>query len=147
MTLVPAMRDVSSTSLTLALRISETAKEVRIALESDVLFDFDQHTVRPDASQALRQVADLLRDRSPRVVRVEGHTDSIGTERYNRALSERRAQSVEAWLRGQERLTRITWRVTGHAARRPVVPNLRPDGRDDPEGRQRNRRVEIIFAR
>jgi OOP family OmpA-OmpF porin len=75
-----------------------------------------------------------------RPVRVEGHTDSVASESYNQGLSERRARSVADWLAENgvdgDRLTTRGWGET-----RPVAEN------DTPEGRQQNRRVELIIEK
>ncbi len=78
------------------------------------------------------------------VARVEiiGHTDAKGTEAYNQDLSLRRAHAVEAWLtRNSVDGTLIQTEVRGES--HPAAPNRLPDGRSNPEGRARNRRVEI----
>jgi photosystem I P700 chlorophyll a apoprotein A2 len=120
-----------------------TDREIRIELSADVLFEFDKHDLRPEAFASLEKVAEVLRASPDAPVTIEGHTDGKGTDAYNQPLSERRAQSVKAWLveHGGASGARITTRGWGKT--KPVAPNTRPDGSDDPEGRKRNRRVEI----
>jgi photosystem I P700 chlorophyll a apoprotein A2 len=120
-----------------------TAHEIRIELSADVLFDFDRSDLRSEASASLQKVAEVLRASPEAPVTIEGHTDGKGTDAYNQPLSERRAQAVKTWLveRGGAAGARITTRGWGKA--KPVAPNARPDGSDDPEGRRKNRRVEI----
>ena len=72
---------------------------------------------------------------------IEGHTDGKGDDNYNEKLSERRAASVRNWLAFHGVRTAMTTRGWGKS--KPVAPNTKPDGSDDPEGRQKNRRVEI----
>ena len=124
-----------------------TAREVRIEMPSDILFDFDSATLRPEALATLRKIADVLRSYARAPVTVEGHTDSKGADAYNLKLSEQRAASVTRWLaaEGGVEKTRLTPRGLGET--RPVVPNTKPDGSDDPSGRQRNRRVEIVVKK
>jgi len=130
-----------------ALNVKETATEIRIELAADVLFDFDKADIRQDAASALHQVADIIRDKSRgRAVRIEGHTDAKGSDAYNQKLSDRRAQSVQQWLAQKEGL-KGRMATQGFGAKRPVAPNNKPDGADDPEGRQKNRRVEIVLAK
>ena len=129
------------------LRVQETAAEIRVELSADVLFDFDKADIRPTAAQALHQAADLIRAHSTGFVRVEGHTDSKGNADYNQRLSERRANSVRLWLAQREHLTSVVFVTAGYGARRPVAPNSAPDGSDDPAGRQRNRRVELVLRK
>ncbi len=127
--------------------VNETPQEMRLTLAADVLFDFDKATIRPDAAAALHQVAAIIREKSHGTVRIEGHTDAKGTAGYNQRLSERRAASVEGWLVDKEGFTPAGFATQGLGAARPVAPNRKPDGSDDPAGRQRNRRVELIISK
>ncbi len=130
------------------LQVKETGAEIRIELAADVLFDFDKSTIKPEAAAALHNVAQIIEDRGKgRTVRIEGHTDSKGGAAYNQRLSERRANSVKQWLAEKEGLSRVRMTTRGFGATRPVAPNAKPDGSDDPEGRQKNRRVEIVLAK
>lgn len=130
-----------------SLEVKETDTEVRIELAADVLFDFDKADILPKAEQTLAQAAELIGERGQGTVRIEGHTDSKGSDAYNQKLSRRRAESVEAWLRGQPGATKVAYTAAGFGATRPVAPNTRADGSDDPQGRQRNRRVEIVLKK
>jgi outer membrane protein OmpA-like peptidoglycan-associated protein len=129
-----------------ALTVQESPREVRLYLAADVLFDFDKSTIRQDAAKPLHQAADIIRAKSKGVVRVEGHTDSKGNAAYNARLSEQRAASVKEWLVSKEGLN-IAMTTLGFGAANPVAPNAKPDGSDDPAGRQRNRRVEIVISK
>jgi outer membrane protein OmpA-like peptidoglycan-associated protein len=128
----------------LAAPVSE-AKDVRFRLTADVLFAFDRAELRPQAESILRDLVVQIRKRFPGPValQVEGHTDAIGTDAYNDALSQRRAESVRQWLAQSGGFQAGGLRATGEGKRRPVVPNQHSDGTDNPFGRQRNRRVEI----
>ncbi len=116
-------------------------KEIKISLSADVLFDFDKADLRPEADPELRKVVTVLQSYPKAAVLIEGHTDGKGNDRYNQALSERRAESVRRWLAEHGVGAGMTTR--GWGKRRPVAPNAKPNGSDDPEGRQKNRRVEI----
>jgi len=130
------------------LEVKETATEIRIELAADVLFDFDKATIKPEAASALHNVALIIRDRgNGRTVRIDGHTDGKGGAAYNQNLSERRADSVKQWLAQKEGVAQARMTTRGFGATKPVVPNTRPDGSDDPAGRQKNRRVEIVLAK
>lgn len=131
----------------LDLKVKETDTELRIELAADVLFDFDKADILPKAESVLGQVAGLLRQRAKGAVRVEGHTDGKGSPSYNQKLSLRRADAVKAWLMKQEGLGKMQFVTAGFGATRPVAPNTKPDGSDDPEGRQKNRRVELIIRK
>ena len=130
-----------------SLELKESATEVRIDLAADVLFDFDKADILPQAQQTLAQAAQIVRDKAKGTVRIEGHTDAKGSEGYNQKLSERRADSVKVWLIEKENLRKVAFETQGLGARKPVAPNTKPDGSDDPAGRQKNRRVEIIIRK
>lgn len=130
------------------LQVKETATEIRIELAADVLFDFDKSTIKPEAATALHKVAEIIKDKGHgRAVRIDGYTDSKGGADYNQKLSEQRAGSVKQWLTQKEGLSKVTMTTQGFGARNPVAPNTKPDGSDNPEGRQKNRRVEIVLAK
>jgi outer membrane protein OmpA-like peptidoglycan-associated protein len=131
----------------LDLKVKETDTELRIELAADVLFDFDKADILPKAETVLGQVADLLRQKAKGGVRIEGHTDGKGSPAYNQKLSVRRADAVKTWLLKQPDLKRINFVTAGFGATRPVAPNTKPDGSDDPDGRQKNRRVELIVKK
>jgi photosystem I P700 chlorophyll a apoprotein A2 len=129
----------------LGARVSDT--EIRIQLPADVLFDFDKANIRPDAAAALTKVAEIIKSYARAPVAVEGHTDGKGAAAYNQKLSEQRALSVKDWLvkTGGIAAARITTRGLGMT--QPVAPNTTPEGKDDPAGRQKNRRVEIVVRK
>jgi len=129
------------------LKIRETKTEVRIDLAADVLFDFDKAELRREASDALKKVADVIREKARGAVRIDGYTDSKGSDSYNQGLSQRRAEAVRKWLVEKEGLKAVSFQTAGHGAKNPVAPNTKPDGSDDPEGRQKNRRVEIVVRK
>jgi outer membrane protein OmpA-like peptidoglycan-associated protein len=129
------------------LQLKESDTEIRIELAADVLFDFDKADVRREAQKPLKQVADIIREKAKGRVRIEGHTDSKGSDAYNQKLSDRRANSVKDWLVKQEGLRNVSFSTSGFGAKKPTVSNTRPDGSDDPAGRQKNRRVEIVISK
>ena len=130
-----------------SLQVRETATETRIELPADILFDFDKADIRPVAETALKQVANLIRVGARGAVTIEGHTDSKGSPAYNEKLSQRRSASVQKWLVEREGLRHVQFQIKGFGASRPAAPNTKPDGSDDPDARQKNRRVEIVFTR
>jgi outer membrane protein OmpA-like peptidoglycan-associated protein len=126
----------------------ETATEVRYRLEADVLFDFDRAEIRPEAEAALRQLVEQIEERFTRPrIRVEGHTDSKGSDAYNQALSERRAEAVKRWMSRSGGLPSFSIETAGFGEASPVASNTHADGSDNPEGRQQNRRVEIVVEK
>src|ERR1700674_809566 len=122
------------------LQVKEIGNEVRIDLAADVLFDFDK-------ADTLSKAAAIIKERAKGTVRVEGHTDAKGANDYNMRLSERRAQSVVAWFRTKSGLGNMKFATKKFGATPPVAPHQKTDGSDDPEGRQKNRRVSIILTK
>jgi outer membrane protein OmpA-like peptidoglycan-associated protein len=118
-----------------------TDTEVDIDLPGDVLFDFDKASLRPEALPVLQNVVTVIQGYPAYAVMISGHTDSKGGKAYNQALSERRAVTVKTWLVSHGVANAAT--TQGFGGDRPIAPNARPDGSDDPVGRQKNRRVEI----
>lgn len=123
----------------------ETDRGVVVNLP-DVLFEFGRANLTEAARERTRSIADVLNTQArDRRVSVEGHTDALGSEAFNQALSERRAQSVAVALESEGvSPSRLTAR--GFGERYPIAPNSRPDGSDDPVGRERNRRVEVVIV-
>ena len=128
------------------LEVEETETEVRLELAADGLFDFDRSELRPQAEGMLGQALEYLARYPGASIRIEGHTDGKGSAAYNEKLSVQRAESVREWFRSHG-ADRQTYEVKGWGAQKPIAPNTRPDGTDDPEGRQQNRRVEIIIRK
>ena len=106
----------------------------------DVLFDFEESTLRPEAKPVIAQAARWMQDNPDRVAVVEGHTDHTGDANYNGMLSEARAESVrDALIEAGAPANSV--RAKGYGEARPVASNRTL------EGRQLNRRVEIVFKR
>jgi outer membrane protein OmpA-like peptidoglycan-associated protein len=129
--------------LTKQVEVITTRCEERLRVGSDFLFDFDRAELRTEAEPALAELARRV-TQANKMVMIEGHTDAKGTDSYNQTLSERRATAVRLALvdRG---LGFAKLNVRGFGKTRPVVPNQHADGTDDPDGRQRNRRVEVVI--
>ncbi len=141
---VPPERLEQTRALLVELKAQPTPEQaISIDLPADVLFDFDKAELRPDAAASLSKAAELIKSYATAPLSVLGHTDGKGTDAYNDALSLRRAEAVARALQQQ---TGRQARVEGKGKRHPVAPNTTPDGRDDPDGRQLNRRVQILIG-
>jgi outer membrane protein OmpA-like peptidoglycan-associated protein len=127
-----------------AIRTQQEKCVKRFLVGADALFEFDKATLTPDAEETLEALRPLLAEAGRRPVRVEGHTDAKGSEEYNQTLSEKRAQAVKDWLMAHGVIPAES-PTQGFGEQRPVAPNSRPDGSDDPAGRQKNRRVEVVL--
>lgn len=113
----------------------------RVSLASSVLFNLDEATLKPEARQSLDQVIERLRSLDFRFrLTIQGHTDASGTSKYNRQLSRRRAQAVWDYIEGGSGVPADDVTVEGVGEISPVASN------DTPEGRARNRRVEILIV-
>ena len=108
---------------------------------SNIYYDYDKATLRPESVASLDSVVNFLKDNPSITVEIYSYTDSKGTPEYNLALSQRRAQSVLDYLEknGVDR-GRLT--AKGFGQKNPAAPNEVQD-RDNPEGRQLNRRTEF----
>lgn len=112
-----------------------------LSLNDAVLFDFDKADIRPSAAQILDALVGALARVPVKALEIGGHTDAKGSDAYNQSLSERRARAVAAALQARGAKQPATARGFGES--QPVAPNT-TDGKDDPAGRQLNRRVEIF---
>jgi outer membrane protein OmpA-like peptidoglycan-associated protein len=134
-----ALRQVTSLETELAdLKLQKTERGLVLTL-SDVLFDTGQATLKPGAAVPLDRLATALREQPGRKVLIEGHTDNVGSDQNNQGLSERRAQSVQASLT-QRGVNRNQITAVGKGENFPIASN------DSADGRQSNRRVELIFT-
>lgn len=129
------------------ISVTETEKEITIDLSSDILFDFNKWSIRSDASRALAAAEKILRKHPKAHINLEGHTDSVGSDRYNKDLSMKRALSVREWFIENGDIPARRFKPIGLGETRPVAPNAHPDGSDNPEGRQKNRRVTIVVQK
>lgn len=135
-----------SVSVEAALRDLQAKKvgtEIRISLSGDVLFAFDKASIRPEAEGDLVKIAQVVKKLGKGRMIIEGYTDAKGSDDYNQKLSLQRANSVKEWFIKKAGLNQISFLTSGLGEAKPVAPNTRPDGTDNPEGRAKNRRVEI----
>lgn len=137
-----AAQGSSLTGQSSSLSGTETGFNIQINLSSDVLFDFDKAELKPEADSELQKAADIIRQKGKGLILISGYTDSKGTDAYNKRLSLARAQAVKNWFEAQG--LHQNYQTEGLGAANPVAPNTNDDGSDNPEGRAKNRRVEII---
>jgi outer membrane protein OmpA-like peptidoglycan-associated protein len=139
------VEDVKGTVQALAMK--ETPTEVKIELSGDVLFDFDKAAIRPEAEPALHRVVEVIKQYPRARVAIDGYTDAKGADAYNLRLSDRRAAAVRGWLVEKGGMHGKQIKTKGWGKANPLEPNTNPNGSDNPEGRQRNRRVEITVKK
>jgi outer membrane protein OmpA-like peptidoglycan-associated protein len=106
---------------------------------SDVLFDTASATLKAGAREKLAKISGVLLAHPGLTLQIEGHTDSVGSDDYNQQLSERRSDAVRDFL-AEEGVPGSSMSAKGFGKTQPVASN------DTPEGRQRNRRVELVVS-
>ena len=122
----------------LILETRDTARGLVVNM-SDVLFDSGKFTLRPLAREKLAKISGIVLAYPSLNLAVEGNTDSVGTEAFNQDLSEKRAEGVRSYLT-QQGVPEASTTATGFGKTRPIASN------DTSEGRQQNRRVELIVS-
>ena len=120
------------------LPTTDTPRGLKVNM-ADVLFDFGKYDLKPPAREALAKMSGIVIAHPGLKLAVEGYTDSVGSDTFNLTLSQNRADTVRAYLVNQG-LDPNTITATGYGKSNPVAPN------DTAEGRQQNRRVEIIIS-
>ena len=126
-------------------RHQELAARVVDRLTIHVNFDFDKSNVKKADDTELQKAIDFVRKYPGAKVELAGYTDGIGTEQYNQKLSERRAEAVKQYLINEGAVDKAKITARGYGKSNPVAPNKTKNGKDNPEGRAENRRVEILI--
>ena len=122
-----------------SVKAQRTSRGWVVTLPTNVLFDTADSTLKPSSQQTLNEIARVMREHRDATVTVEGYTDNQGSFNYNRMLSEQRAMAVkQALVQSGVDASRITAR--GYGEGYPVASNT------NAEGRQLNRRVQIVVA-
>jgi outer membrane protein OmpA-like peptidoglycan-associated protein len=132
------MRERLKDQLNAVLTTRETARGLIINM-SDVLFDFNKYTLKPDAREKLAKVSGILLSYPNLKLQVEGYTDNIGSDEYNQKLSEERADSVRDYL-VTEGVGQPAISATGYGKTDPVSDNSTVSGRAE------NRRVQLVVS-
>lgn len=109
-------------------------------------FDYDKSLLRADARRKLDEISTVLQVIPDLEVKINGHTDAHGTDNYNDALSRKRAREARQYLLAQNISTKKV-ELTPFGEQMPIAINQLHGGQDAPEGRQYNRRVELIITR
>ena len=116
----------------------DTVPEGLVLRLGEILFDTDSYTLKPEAKNTIDNVIKAIKDTYPdREIIVEGHTDNTGRKEYNQELSEKRAKSVADYILPNLNHDKLSYK--GFADDEPIASN------DTPDGRKKNRRVDIII--
>lgn len=109
---------------------------------NNIFFDFDKSTLRTLSDVELGNLIKLMKNNPNLKVEIAGHTDSKGTDSYNQTLSEQRAGAVVSYLVAHG-IDASRMKARGYGKTMPIAQNTQTNGKDDPAGRQMNRRVEF----
>jgi outer membrane protein OmpA-like peptidoglycan-associated protein len=116
--------------------VQRIGEGIKITFDSGILFDIDKSDLRTVSKTNLVELAKILNKYSDTNILIEGHTDDTGSDDHNMNLSKDRAQSVAFYLATLE-VKSARFSIAGYGETQPIVTN------DTPEGRQKNRRVDI----
>lgn len=133
-----ALRAQLLDQLNAVLQTRDTPRGLVVTM-ADVLFATGKYNLRPEARERLARLSGIVSSHPGLVLQVEGHTDSVGSDEFNQKLSEQRAEAVRSFLIGQG-LDQSTISAVGLGKAMPIADN------STAEGRQKNRRVEIIVS-
>lgn len=122
--------------------LTETLNSGKPVILNDLYFVYDKTKLISDSKPDLSKLINYMKDNPKAKIVLEGHTDFKGTDAYNQNLSEQRSQKVKNELVASGiDPNRIS--TKGYGESKPIANNTNPDGTDNPEGRQKNRRVEV----
>lgn len=108
----------------------------------NIYFDYDKYNVREDGLKDLKAIVKIMNEFPSSKIELSGHTDNIGSYGYNLTLSLNRAKAAYDWLLSNG-ISKSRIKYTYYSFNKPLAPNKKSDGSDNPEGRQKNRRVEF----
>jgi len=108
-----------------------------------ILFEYNKFVISNKSQAELKDAIDFVKKYPGSRIEIAGHTDNRGTQKYNQTLSEKRAEAVREYLIKEGGVDPDKITAVGHRDLYPIAPNQKPDGKDNPEGRAQNRRVEI----
>ena len=119
--------------------LTKEEEELKIQVPDDLLFDFDESALRDDAQSTLDEIlAEIEKLPDETEIHLNGHTDNEGEADYNVTLSEERAEAVFEYMETNGEIEHLDITLNGYGEEKPIASN------DDSEGREKNRRVEIV---
>ncbi|HEX6966922.1 MAG TPA: OmpA family protein [Gemmatimonadaceae bacterium] len=142
---VPSSPDENAPTLVTDIRIAEGGKPLYAALTASgrvsthgILFATGSATIEGESTPTLKEIGEMLEAHPDLKLTIEGHTDNVGDAAANQTLSEQRAAAVAQYLESTYHIAPSRLATKGYGATKPVASN------DTPEGRQQNRRVELV---
>jgi peptidoglycan-associated lipoprotein len=136
---------VTNVTLDTSIVLDKMQLELVFRLEN-IYYEFDQYNIRPDAAKELDKLVQILVDNPEIEIELSSHTDSVGTVEYNNDLSQKRAESAVNYIL-QRGISSERIKAKGYGELKPIARNTNPDGTDNPEGRDRNRRTEFKITK
>ncbi len=127
------------------LKAEKAPEGIRINVPETILFDFDKYNVREQAKPTLAKINLLLRHYKSAHILINGHTDNQGEDTYNLELSKKRSAAIKYYFINVFKVQNTRMQTKGYGKTKPIAPNNNPDGSDNPAGREKNRRVELII--
>ena len=113
------------------------AEKGRVSTQG-IYFDTGSDRIRPESTPTLKEIGQMLTEHADLKLTIEGHTDNVGNAAANQELSQRRAAAVKAYLVANHAVDSSRLSSAGFGDKKPAAPNATP------EGRQQNRRVELV---
>ena len=120
---------------------------IKFVLAGDISFAYGKVNINPGAEIKLGEIADTIKEHQNIIVLINGYTDSKGNPASNLRLSTKRAERVKQWLIENKGIQAEILFAKGYGSEKPVADNTLADGSDNPSGREKNRRVEIIIEK
>lgn len=115
----------------------KTAPAESIVLSSSILFATNEYNIRQENIPELDSLCEHLKSKTPRIIRITGHTDHVGSDQHNQSLSLKRAEAIRNYMMKKMQTPGIPFSVSGQGENQPIASN------ETEAGRQENRRVEI----
>ena len=128
--------DKQAKELAAIAEVKKTEDGITVTLKNDILFDVDSAVLSDEAKQTLLNLNRVLKKYPENIIQVQGYTDSTGSAAYNKTLSEKRAKAVYNFIL-ENGLKTSSLTYAGFGANNPIA------GNNTPEGRAKNRRVEL----
>jgi len=136
------LKDLVTTITLDTIMVLDRKERNKVFVLENIYFGYDSADIRKEAALELDKLVTLLNDNTDLKIEMGSHTDSVASEAYNIQLSQRRAESTVNYLiRKGIDPNRLV--AKGYGESKPIARNTNPDGTDNPEGRQRNRRTEF----
>ena len=110
---------------------------------NNIYFDFNRYNLRPESVVELDNISNILVENSEMKIEIGGHTDYLGSYAYNLTLSINRAKAAYTYFVKNKQIDKKRLAYKGYSESVPIADNQNPDGTDNPEGRQLNRRDEF----